>query len=115
MTVLKDVSASEPLQPGGQGGRGARGPIDRFGTPSNLWGAGRGGRGASTPEFSRRREVLSEICREYSERFPQDAPYIDAGLEQVPTDWLNQRLVELGERWQVDGDDTFRRLRSLNH
>jgi hypothetical protein len=59
--------------------------------------------------------VLSRVCGEYSERFPQDAPYIDAGLEQVPTDWLNQRLVELGERWQVDGDDTFRTLRSLDH
>jgi hypothetical protein len=44
-----------------------------------------------------------------------DAPYIDTGLEQVPTDWLNQRLVELGERWQIDEDDTLRTLRSLDH
>jgi hypothetical protein len=84
-----------------------------FGTPSGMWGVGRGGRGEGTPEGARLREVLSRVCREYSERFPQDAAYIEAGLEQVPTDWLNQRLVELGEKWQVDGDDTFRTLRSL--
>lgn len=113
--VIIGGDGGDAAQPGGQGGRGARGPIDRFGTPSNLWGAGRGGRGGCTPEFIRLREVLSGVCREYSERFPQDALYIDAGLEQVPTDWLNQRLVELGERWQVDGDDTFRTLRSLDH
>jgi hypothetical protein len=59
--------------------------------------------------------VLVGICKEYSKKFPQDVPFIDAGLEQVPTDWLNQRLVELGEKWQVDGDDAFRTLRSLDH
>jgi hypothetical protein len=54
-----------------------------FGTPSDQWGVGRGGRGGSTPEGIRLRELLARICREYSERFPEDAPYIDAGLEQV--------------------------------
>jgi hypothetical protein len=101
-------------QPGGQGGRGGRGPTDRFGTPSHMWGIGRGGRGGNTPEFIRLSEVLHSICGEYLLRFPQDAPSINAGLEQVPTDWLNQRLVELGERWRVDGDEAFRRLRSLD-
>lgn len=102
-------------QPGGVGGRGGRGPSDRFGTPSNLWGAGRGGRGSCTPECSRILEVLSGVCREYSERFPDEAPYIDAGLEQVPTDWLNQRLVEMDERWRVDEDGDRRALRQLDH
>ena len=111
---IKAGDGGDAPQPGGQGGRGARGPLDMFGTPSHLWGAGRGGRGAGTPEFIRLGTVLSRVCREYSERFPQDAPHIDAGLEQVPTDWLNQRLAELGERWQVDGDDTTRTLRSLD-
>ena len=58
---------------------------------------------------------LGSVVGTYLERFRQDAPFINAGLEQVPTGWLNQRLVELGERWQVDGDDTFRALRSLDH
>jgi hypothetical protein len=101
-------------QPGGVGGRGGRGPTDNFGTPSHLWGAGRGGRGGCTPEFIRLSGVLSDIGKEYLQRFPQDALFIDAGLEQVPTDWLNQRLIELGEKWQVDGEDTFRALRSLD-
>lgn len=105
-------NGGDAAQPGGVGGRGGRGPLDRFGTPSHMWGAGRGGRGGCAPEFIRLSEALSGICREYLQRFPQDAPFINAGLEQVPTDWLNQRLVELGERWQVDGDDTFRTLRS---
>jgi hypothetical protein len=108
-------NGGDGAQSGGVGGRGARGPTERFGFPSYMWGAGRGGRGGCTPEFIRLSEVLSSICREYLQRFPQDEPFINAGLEQVPTDWLNQRLVELGERWQVDGDDTFRTLRSLNH
>jgi hypothetical protein len=80
-----------------------------------MWGPGRGGRAGSTPEAIRLSEALSGICREYLERFPQDAPFINAGLEQVPTDWLNQRLVELGEMWQVDGNDTFRTLRPVDH
>ncbi len=35
-------------------------------------------------------------------RFPDDAPYIDAGVEPVPIDWINQRLVELRENWRVE-------------
>ena len=44
-------------------------------------------------------------------------PYIDADLEQVPTAWLNQRLVELGERWRVDEDEDGpnRTLRQLDN
>jgi hypothetical protein len=118
-----DVTGSDALvigghggdagQPGGLGGRGGRGPTDRFGTPSHMWGVGRGGRGGMS-ENNQLREVLSAVSREYSERFPDDAAYIDAGLEQVPIDWLNQRLVELGERWHVDGNDTYRTVRSLD-
>lgn len=107
-------NGGDGAQPGGMGGRGARGPTERFGFPSDMWGPGRGGRGGCTPEFIRLRGVLSGICQEYVKRFPDDSPFIDAGLEQVPTDWLNQRLVELGEKWKVDGDDAFRTLRELD-
>jgi hypothetical protein len=70
----------DAARPDGGGGRGGRGPTDKFGFPSHMWGVGRGGRGACTPEFSRLLKVLSEVCKEYSERFTDDAPYIDAGL-----------------------------------
>jgi hypothetical protein len=92
-------NGGDSAQLGGGGGRGGRGPTDRFGFPSDTWGVGRGGRGPRTPEFSRVLKILAEICSEYSRRFQGDAPYINAGLEQVPTAWLNQRLVELGEEW----------------
>lgn len=95
-------------QPGGQGGRGARGPTERFGFPSQDWGVGRGGRGPSTPDFIRIIGVLRSICNEYLQRFSEDAIYINSGLEQVPTDWLNQRLMELGERWRVEGEENIR-------
>jgi len=56
--------------------------------------------------------LAADPRQEYLERFSDDAPFINAGLEQVPTDWLNQRLVVLGER--VDEDDSFRTLRELD-
>jgi len=113
-SVSKGGHGGDAAQPGGVGGRGGRGPLDKFGTPSRMWGIGRGGRGGCTPEFIRLSPVLSRICSEYLQRFPQDAPFINAGLEQVPTDWLNQRLAELGEQSRIDGNETFRTLRSLN-
>ena len=35
-------------------------------------------------------------------RFPEEVPYIDAGVDLVPTDWINQRLLECGESWRVE-------------
>ena len=49
-----------------------------------------GGRGGCTPEFIRLGGILPRIA-EYLRRFSQDASFINAGLEQVSTDWLNQR------------------------
>lgn len=59
-------------QPGGMGGR-ARGPAERSGFPSYMWGPGRGGRGSCMPEFIRLREMLSDIYTEYLERFRNGA------------------------------------------
>jgi hypothetical protein len=42
------------------------------------------------------------IRGEYLAKFPQDTTYIEAGVEPVPIDWINQRLVELRENWRVD-------------
>jgi hypothetical protein len=88
--------------PDGRGGRGARGPTERVGLPTDLWGYGRGGSGGNHPEYNRRIERLRTIRGEYLAKFPDDAPYIEAGIEPVPIDWINQRLLELGQSWRVD-------------
>lgn len=92
----------------GRGGAGARSPTERFGMPTMLWGFGRGGAGVNDPEYDRRLHLLRHFCEEYKARFPQDAWYIEAGIDAVPVDWINQRLVESNETWQVSrGDSGF--------
>jgi hypothetical protein len=88
----------------GRGGQGGRGPTERLGFPSEMWGYGRGGSAPNHPEYDRRIHLLSQIRREYLDRFPSDAPYILAGIESVPVDWVNQRLAELCEPWTVTRD-----------
>lgn len=85
----------------GRGGRGARGPTERFGFPTNMWGPGHGGSGGNHPEYNRRLDLLRKIRGEYLAKFPDEAAFIEAGIEPVPVDWINQRLVELGESWLV--------------
>lgn len=85
----------------GRGGRGARGPGERLGVPTAMWGFGRGGAGANAPEYDRRIGVLKGIRAEYVAKFPVDAHFIDAGIDPVPIEWVNQRLTELGEAWRV--------------
>ncbi|MDR1994245.1 hypothetical protein [Azonexus sp.] len=85
----------------GRGGRGARGPTERFGYSTDFWGFGRGGSSPNHPEYDRRISLLQRIRGEYLLKFPVDAPYVEAGIDIVPLDWVNQRLIELGEIWQV--------------
>lgn len=85
----------------GRGGAGARGPTERYGIPTFTWGVGRGGSSPNHPEYDRRLALLVEFSRQYKTRFPGDAVYIDAGIEPVPIDWMNQRLQECGEGWRV--------------
>jgi len=85
----------------GRGGRGARGPTERVGFSTEMWGYGRGGSGANSPEYEARIETLRIFRTEYMTRFPDDAPYINSGIEQVPVDWINQRLAECGKDWRV--------------
>ena len=35
-------------------------------------------------------------------KFPEDVPFIEAGIDTVPVDWTNQRLKEYGEIWRVE-------------
>jgi hypothetical protein len=85
----------------GRGGRGARGPTEKYGFDTSMWGYGRGGCGEDAPEFTRRLAQLTQIRQEYLDKFEDDAPYIVAGLDAVPVAWMNQRLDELGEEWHV--------------
>lgn len=83
----------------GRGGRPARSPMYGIG-PTSIWKFGQGGRGASDPEHLRRIELLAAIRQEYCNEFPDDTPWISAGIDQVPLAWINKRLEELGEQWR---------------
>ena len=85
----------------GRGGGGGRGPTERFGFDTSMWGYGRGGQAADAPEYTRRVGLLTRIRAEYLDKFPDDARYITAGIDVVPVGWVNQRLDELGEAWHV--------------
>jgi hypothetical protein len=86
----------------GRGGKGAKGPTERLGFNTSMWGYGRGGSGTNHPEYNRRIELLAQFRSEYLAKFQTDAPYIEAGVEIVPIDWINQRLTECQELWQVE-------------
>lgn len=85
----------------GRGGSGARGPTERYGFDTSLWGYGGGGAGADAPEYRRRIDILAQVRQEYLDKFPDRAPYINAGIDAVPVDWVNQRMDELAEGWHV--------------
>lgn len=85
----------------GRGGRGARGPTERLGFPTEFWGYGRGGSGANAPEYDRRLTLLMEIREDYLIKFPDERRFVMAGVDQIPIDWVNQKLIERGEKWQV--------------
>ena len=92
----------------GRAGRSARGPTERFGFPTSSWGFGRGGTGSNAPEYDRRIALLRQFRAEYFQRFPYDFVFVEAGIDRVPADWINQRLLEIGELWRVeDGPDGY--------
>jgi hypothetical protein len=73
--------------------------------PTAVWPYGYGGHGADQPEYSRRIAILTQIREEYMRAFPDDAPYINAGVDPVPVTWVNKRLEEIAEPWRVKMDD----------
>ena len=89
-------------QTDGRGGRAAASGIEIAGGPTSLWIYGRGGLGANAPEYNRRLGILTAIREEYLAVFQDEAPFVNAGIDQVPVNWVNSRLEELGETWRVE-------------
>jgi hypothetical protein len=52
-------------------------------------------------EIRRRRDVLDKLRQEYILSHDAISPAIVAGTEQPPSDWVNRRLIELGEKWTI--------------
>jgi len=67
-----------------------------------MWPYGYGGAGANEPEYDRRLQLLTQLRREYVDMFPNDAVFIEAGVDIVPPRWINKRLEDIGERWTVE-------------
>lgn len=86
----------------GRGGKGARSPMQRVGSPTDFWGYGNGASGANHPEYDRRLTLLAQFRHEYLTKLPEHAPYVHAGIDIVPCDWINQRLAECSEQWRVE-------------
>lgn len=86
----------------GRGGRAALGPTARLGFPTDMWGFGAGGAGANAPEYERRLRLLWKYCDQFKAKFPERACFVNAGIDRVPLDWVNQRLSEEKENWSVD-------------
>jgi hypothetical protein len=99
-TIVGGDSGCGPT-PDGRGGIPQRMPGEVNGLPTNQWQFGRGAAGANQPEYDRRLAILARIHREYLTKFPDLSPFINAGVDQVPLNWVNARLRELQETWQV--------------
>ena len=98
----------------GRGGRPTRSPAEVAGMETRIWPYGRGGAGGNLPEFDRRMDVLTQIRRYYMELLPDTIPYLESGIDQVPINFINKRLEELGEQWRIElGDSGGYRLPPL--
>jgi hypothetical protein len=92
----------------GRGGKAPLGPTAKLGFSTATWGIGAAGAGANHPGYNRRLRLLQKYSDEFKARFPDRANFINAGVDRVPRDWINQRLNEEGEKWSVDaGSDGF--------
>jgi hypothetical protein len=90
-------------EPSGRGGRRPLSAGERLNLSTDKWGYGVGGRGANAPEYDRRLQLLIVLRARYFQTFPQDVIFIQAGVDQVPTRWINKCLEEMGESWRVLG------------
>lgn len=56
---------------------------------------------AQTREISRRKGILAVLRHEWILSHKDVSPGLLAGTEEPPSDWINQRLNQLGEKWSV--------------
>jgi hypothetical protein len=56
---------------------------------------------AGKPELGHRSDLLARLRQEFILSHDNISPAMAAGLENPPTDWINQRLEQLGETWRV--------------
>jgi hypothetical protein len=87
--------------PDGRGGRGARSSVEKTDWPTELWKFGCAGSSANHPEYDRRIRQLARVRKDYTHLLPHETPFIDAGVDAIPLLYVNKRLQELGETWQV--------------
>jgi hypothetical protein len=50
---------------------------------------------------SRREKLLAKLGREYTLAHGDTTCAVSAGVELPPKEWINRRLQEIGENWQV--------------
>jgi hypothetical protein len=86
----------------GRGGKAPLGPTAKLGFSTDTWGFGAAGAGANSPEYNRRLALLWKYCDEFKTTFPDRACFVNAGVDRVPLDWVNQRLAEESENWSVE-------------
>ena len=64
--------------------------------------------GANATEYDRRLKLLIDIRKEWMKKFPDDVVFVEAGIDQIPINWINIRLKELSENWRVEqGDEGY--------
>ena len=93
----------------GRGGRGGASPLKRvspellksFGLTGNE-GYGQGGSGESSPEYVRRLKALTALSAEYLSANPTGHMEPMHGVLMPPIAWVNSRLSENGETFQVE-------------
>ena len=93
----------------GRGGRGGASPLKRvspellksFGLTGNE-GYGQGGSGESSPEYVRRLKVLNALSAEYLSANPTGHMEPMHGVLMPPIAYVNSRLSENGETFQVE-------------
>src|ERR1700736_1653024 len=57
---------------------------------------------AQDQEISRRQDILALLRHEWILSHKHISPGLLAGTEEPPSDWVNQHLRELGEKWMVE-------------
>lgn len=111
--LLLGGEGGEAGQSDGRGGRGGRSASEILGLPESMNNVdgplpGEGGRGAHSPRYAFRLEVAEKLRDEYHQT--NGCKPTKRSINDVPLDWLNQKLKENGFAWRIEidaGEYTF--------